>query len=285
MDVEIHTVRMVTGRPRRPRVMEPEAPIALSEIWEYRDLLYFLTWRNLKVRYSQSVIGVGWAVGQPLLMMGVFSVFLGFLARVPKPEGIPYPVFVLSGLVPWTFFANTISTASESLVGSANLVQKVYFPRLILPLAALLAWLPDLGFAVVLMLVTMVAYGVTPGWTTVALPAFLALAVLASSSVGLWASALNVAYRDVRYLVPFLVQLGMFATPVVYPAELVPESARTVYGLNPMVGVVEGFRWALLGSDAPAWPMMAASAGMVLVILATGLRYFRKVERYFADVI
>lgn len=273
------------GLDRRVRVMEPRRGTALRELWEYRDLLYFLTWRDLKVRYTQSLIGVGWAVGQPLLMMLVFSVFLGMLAKVPPPSGLPYAVFVLAGLVPWTFFASAISSAGQSVVGNTTLVEKVYFPRLLIPIAALLSWLPDLAIAIVLLVITMAIYGIVPGWAVVLLPAFVLLAIVAATSGGVWLSALNVAYRDIKHIIPFVVQLGMFATPVVYPATLVPESVRTFYGLNPMVGVVEGFRWTLLGRSAPDLGMMLASLGMVLVILVTGLRYFRRVERYFADVI
>lgn len=269
----------------RVRVMEPDRRVGLRELWDYRDLLYFLTWRDVKIRYTQSVIGVGWAIGQPLLMMVIFAVFLGALAKVPGPDGMPYPVFVLAGLVPWMFFASSITSASQSVVGGSNLVGKVYFPRLVMPVAALLSWLPDLGIATVLLAVAMLVFGVTPTWAVVAVPLFAVLAVLASSSVSVWLSALNVAYRDVKHAVPFLVQLWLFATPVIYPAQLVPEGLRTLYGLNPMVGVVEGFRWAFIGVEAPDWSMVAVSVGMVLVVLVTGLRYFRNVEGYFADVI
>lgn len=267
------------------RVIEPRRPVPLRELWGARDLLYFLTWRDVRVRYTQSLLGLGWAVAQPLLMMGLIAVVLGVLAKVPAPSGVEYPLFVLAGLVPWTFFANGVSSASESLVGSAHLVGKVYFPRLVIPLAALLAWTPDLGVALGLLAVAMAVFGVAPGWAVVAAPAFIFLAVLTAVSVGVWLSAVNVAYRDVKYVVPFALQLGMFATPVIYSAELVPEGARTVYGLNPMVGVVEGLRWSLLGQAAPDWTMVAASVAAVVVVLATGLRYFRRVERYFADVI
>ena len=267
------------------RVIEPGRPVPFRELWEARDLLYFLTWRDVKVRYTQSLIGMGWAVVQPLLMMGLITVVLGVLARVPRPDGVPYALFVLAGLVPWTFFANAVTSASDSLVRSANLVGKVYFPRLIIPVSSMLAWVPDLGVALVLLLVAMVGFGVLPGWAALATPVFIALALLAAASVGTWVAALNVAYRDVKYVVPFALQLGLFATPVVYPADLVPEAYRVLYGLNPMVGVVEGFRWTLLGQAAPDGAMVAASVAAVLIVLFTGLRYFRKVERYFADVI
>lgn len=276
---------MTAGAVGRVRVLEPDRRVALSELWEYRDLLFFLTWRDLKVRYAQSLLGVGWAVGQPLLMMGVFSAVLGVLARVPAPAGLPYPVFVLSGLVPWIFFANAVSSAGQSVVASARLVEKVYFPRLVVPLASLAAWLPDLAISLGLLVVVALLFGVSLSWTAVLVPVFALLAVVTAASVGVWVSALNAAYRDVKYAVPFLLQLGMFATPVVYSSELVPERFQAVYGLNPMAGVVEGFRWALLGTPAPAWPLIAASAAMVMVILVGGIRYFRRVERWFADVV
>ena len=267
------------------RVFEPGRRVPFRELWDSRDLLYFLTWRDVKVRYTQSLIGMGWALAQPLLMMGLITVVLGVLAKVPRPEGVPYAIFVLAGLVPWTFFANAVTSASESLVRSSNLVGKVYFPRLIIPVSSMLAWVPDFGVALGLLLVAMVGFGVLPGWAALATPAFVALALLTAASVGTWVAALNVAYRDVKYVVPFALQLGMFATPVVYPADLVPQAYRVLYGLNPMVGVVEGFRWALLGQAAPDRAMIAASVGAVLVVFLTGLRYFRKVEGYFADVI
>ena len=260
------------------------AALRLGELWTSRDLLYFLAWRDVKVRYTQAAMGVAWAVVQPLLMMAVFSVFLGRLANVPS-DGVPYPVFVFCGLVVWTYFANALATATESLVSSANLVSKVYFPRLLMPLAALLSWLPDLAIAAVILVVIMLFYGLVPAATVVLLPLFVAGAVLAAAGVGVWLSALNVAYRDVRYAVPFMIQIGLFASPVVYPASLVPDHLRLLYGLNPMAGVVEGFRWALLGrGDAPLG-LMAVSAATALVLLVSGLFYFRRVEHGFADVI
>ena len=260
------------------------AALRLRELWASRDLLYFLAWRDVKVRYTQAAIGVAWAVIQPLLMMAVFSVFLGRLANVPS-DGVPYPVFVFCGLVVWTYFANALATATESLVSSSNLVSKVYFPRLLMPLAALLSWLPDLAIAAVILVVIMLLYGLVPAATALLLPLFAAGAVLAAAGVGVWLSALNVAYRDVRYAVPFLIQIGLFASPVVYPANLVPEHLRLLYGLNPMAGVVEGFRWALLGRGTAPLGLMAVSAATALVLLVSGLFYFRRVEHGFADVI
>lgn len=281
----VHNSRRSRGTETPVRVIAPDRAIALRELWEYRDLLTLLTWRDLKVRYAQSVLGVGWAIGQPLLMMGVFSVFLGALAHVPARGGFPYPVFVLAGLVPWIFFSNAVTSTGQSVVNSANLVEKVYFPRLVMPLAAMLSWLPDLAISATLLVALMAAYGVAPSWPILLVPAFVVLILLVAGAVGLWVAALNVAYRDVKYAVPFLLQVGMFATPVVYPADLVPAGLRTAYGLNPMVGVVEGFRWALLGSAMPSWSMMAVSAGATVVVFLGGLRYFRSVERYFADVV
>jgi lipopolysaccharide transport system permease protein len=217
-------------------------------------------------------------------MMAVFSIFLGRLAKVPS-NGAPYPVFVFSGLVPWTYFANAVATSTESLVSSANLVSKVYFPRLVMPLAALLSWLPDLIVASVILVGIMLIYGLVPAWTAILLPVFAAGALLAAASVGVWLSALNVAYRDVRYAVPFMIQLGLFASPVVYPATLVPSRFRALYGLNPMAGVVEGFRWALLGRGGPPWALMGVSAATAGVLLVGGIFYFRRVEHGFADVI
>jgi lipopolysaccharide transport system permease protein len=258
--------------------------LALGEVWRYRELLYFLGWRDIKVRYKQAAIGVLWALIQPAMMMVVFTIFLGRVVHVPS-EGLPYPVFVFSGLLPWTFFANSVAGASDSVVGNANLVSKVYFPRLVIPVAALLAWLPDLGIASTLLIVLMVVYGVAPAWTAVFLPVFAVLAMVAAFSVGIWLSALNVAYRDVRYAVPFLIQLWLFATPVVYPAAAVPERFRFLYGLNPMTGVIEGFRWSLLGTTPPSVAMLAASLVAIGFLLVTGVVYFKHVEHFFADVI
>lgn len=260
------------------------AALQLGDLWAHRDLLYFLAWRDVKVRYTQAAMGVGWAVVQPLLMMAVFSIFLGRLAKVPS-NGVPYPVFVFCGLVPWTYFANSVATATESLVSSSNLVSKVYFPRLVMPLAALMSWLPDLVIASVILIGLMFAYGLAPAWTALLLPVFAIGALIAASSVGVWLSALNVAYRDVRYAVPFMIQLGLFASPVVYPATLVPSRFRALYGLNPMAGVVEGFRWALIGHGHAPWALMAVSAVTAGVLLLGGLLYFRRVEHGFADVI
>src|SRR6185503_3463341 len=220
--------------------------IDLKELWHYRELLYFLTWRDVKVRYKQTALGAAWAIIQPFFMMLVFSLFFGRLARVPS-DGIPYPVFAFCALVPWQLFANALTESSNSLVGNQNLITKVYFPRLVVPIAAVLSGLVDFLIAFAILIVMMLFYGIVPGPAILALPGFILLAVLTALAVGLWLSALNVQYRDVRYTMNFLVQFWLFATPVAYPSSIVPENWRALYGLNPMAGVVEGFRWALLG--------------------------------------
>jgi lipopolysaccharide transport system permease protein len=259
-------------------------PLDLRSVWDYRELLYFLTWRDVKVRYKQTAFGAGWALIQPFMMMVVFTIFLGHLAGVSS-EGKPYPLFVFSALVPWTFFAQSFSSAANSLVGGGNLVSKVYFPRVILPIASSGAYLVDFILALLLLAAMMIWYGVAPGWGLLLLPALTVLALVTALAVGLWLAALNVRYRDVRYAVPFLVQLWLFASPVAYAASLVPHQWRFVYSLNPMAGVVEGFRWALVGTPTPPGPMLIVSTAATLVVLFTGLAYFRKVERTFADLI
>jgi homopolymeric O-antigen transport system permease protein len=271
----------------RSLVIEPPrgwAHLGFHELWQHRDLLYFLTWRDIKVRYAQASMGIAWAVLQPLLMMVIFTIFLGRLAKVPS-GGLPYPVFALSGLVPWTYFANAVTSSTESLTVNANVVSKVYFPRLLVPFAALLSWLPDLAIASVLLVVLMLIYGIVPAATIVLIPVFAVFAILAAASVGTWLSALNVSYRDVRYAVPFIIQLWLFATPVVYPASLVPEQWRALYGLNPMAGVVEGFRWCLFGGTDPMWGLIAVSLIVTMALLVGGLYWFRRVEHRFSDVI
>lgn len=268
-------------------VIEPPdgwSALRLGEVWRARELLYFLAWRDLKVRYTQAALGVAWAVLQPLLMMAVFTVFLGRLAKIPS-DGLPYPLFALAGLLLWTFFANALGSATMSLVSSANLVSKVWFPRLVLPIATMLAWLPDVAVASVLLFALMLVYGIAPPLTALLLPVFALAALVTAASVGVWLSALNVSYRDIRYAMPFIIQLWLFATPVAYPASLVPERYRFLLGLNPMSGVVEGFRWALLGQRSPPWGLMGVSGAVVVAVLVSGLYYFRRVEHGFADVI
>jgi lipopolysaccharide transport system permease protein len=256
----------------------------LRDIWEYRELLYFLVWRNIKVRYKQTALGAAWAVLQPVLTMLIFTLLFGRLAKVPS-DGIPYPVFALTALLPWQLFAFALTESSNSLVGSQNLITKVYFPRLIVPLSSILAGLVDFAISFLALLVMMIYYHVTPGKTVVWLPAFLLLALTTALSVGLWLSALNVKYRDVRYTIPFMTQFWMLATPVAYSSSLIPEPWRKWYGLNPMAGVVEGFRWALLGKSGGVGPLLWVSLAAVLLLLTGGLFYFRRTEATFADIV
>jgi lipopolysaccharide transport system permease protein len=259
-------------------------PLQLSELWEYRELLYFLVWRDVKVRYKQTVLGAAWAVMQPLFIMIVFSLFFGLLAKVPS-DGIPYPIFTFCALIPWQLFANALTEASNSLIGNQNLITKVYFARLVIPIAAVLSGLVDFLIAFVILIGMMFYYGIVPGWPMLILPGFILLAVLTALATGLWLAALNVQYRDVRYTMTFLVQFWLFATPVAYSSSIVPESWRVLYGINPMVGVVEGFRWALLGKSSPPGAMVLVSVLVVTVLLIGGLYYFRQMEQGFADVV
>ncbi len=258
--------------------------LRLRELWEYRELMYFLTWRDIKIRYKQTALGVAWAVLQPMLTMLVFTIFFGRLAKIPS-DGIPYHLFALAGLAPWSFFANGLNQSANSLVTSANMIKKVYFPRLIIPLAAVCSGLIDFVIAIGLVLIMVVYRGVPLTANLIYLPPFLLLAFVTSLGVGLWLSALNVEYRDVRYVVPFLIQFWMYGTPIAYPASLVPYPWRTFYGLNPMVGVVEGFRWVLVGAKTQPGPMVIVSAIAAVVILVTGALYFRRMEKTFADVV
>lgn len=258
--------------------------LGLREFSEYRELLYFLTWRDVKVRYKQTVLGAAWAILQPVLTMVVFSLFFGRLAAVPSDE-LPYPVFSYAALVPWFFFANGVTASANSLVGSSRLITKVYFPRLVIPISAVLSNIPDFILAFIVLLGLMLYYGFAPTVNVVWLPLLLLLAFVTAVGVGLWLSAINVQYRDVRYVVPFLIQLWLFATPIPYSSSMVPESLRLVYALNPMVGVVEGFRWALLSTDTAPGPMVFVSAAVALAVLLGGLLYFRRMEDTFADVV
>ena len=260
-------------------------PLKLNEFWAYRELLYYLIWRDIKVRYKQTFLGASWAVIQPFLTMVVFSLFFGKLAKMPS-DGIPYPIFSYAALVPWTFFANGLTHSSNSLVGSSHLITKVYFPRLTIPIATVLSGVIDFALAFGVLLVMMAYYGIAPTINVVFLPLFLLQALITSLGVGLWLSALNVEFRDVRYVVPFLVQIWLFATPIAYPSSLLSEPWRTVYGLNPMVGVVEGFRWALLGTTSTVTgPLVLASSLTALALLISGAFYFRRMEKTFADVV
>lgn len=256
----------------------------LAELWRYRELLWFLAMRDIKLRYKQTVLGVAWAVLQPLLTMIIFSIFFGRLGGMPS-DGIPYPLFVLCALLPWQLFAYALSQSSNSVVNEQRLITKVYFPRLIVPISSVLSGLVDFGVAFALLLVMMVWYGVTPSWAVVTVPFFVLLVLAAALAVGLWLAALNVQYRDFRYTIPFLTQFWMFASPVAYSSSLVPPAWRPLYGLNPMAGVIEGFRWALLNKEDPAWGLLAMSTAAVAVLLIGGLFYFRRMEKTFADVV
>jgi lipopolysaccharide transport system permease protein len=256
----------------------------LGELWEYRELLYFLIWRDLKVRYKQTVLGAAWAVVQPFAAMIAFSVFFGRLAKVPS-DGVPYPLFAYCALLPWQMFANSVSESGNSLVSQHTLIKKVYFPRLVLPIAPVLAATVDFAIGFVLLLAMMAFYGIVPGAAVLIVPLLLGFTLATAVGVGLWLSALNVQYRDVRYTLPFLVQFWMFATPIAYPSSLVPEKWRPLMGLNPMAGVVEGFRWALLGTHGADLKLFAVSAVVVAVLVVSGVVHFRCVERTFADMV
>jgi lipopolysaccharide transport system permease protein len=258
--------------------------LKLGDLWQYRELLYFLTWRDIKVRYKQTVLGAAWAIIQPFFTMVVFSLFFGKLAKVPS-DGIPYPIFAYAALVPWTFFANGLNQSSNSLVGSASLIKKVYFPRLVVPISSVIAGAVDFVLAFMVLLAMMLFYGIVPTLNIFWLPLLLLLAFVTSLGTGLWFSALNVQFRDVRYTVPFLTQFWLFATPIAYPSSLLSEPWRTLYGINPMVGVVEGFRWALLGADTAPGPIIIVSTLAALTLLVGGAFYFKRLERTFADVV
>jgi len=258
--------------------------LGLDAVWEYRELLYFFVWRDIKVRYKQTALGVTWAILQPLMMMGIFTVVFSRFAGIPS-DGVPYPLFALVALLPWTCFAEALSRGSVSVASEAQLIRKIYFPRLLIPMAGVVAPLVDFALAFLLLVGMMIWYGVVPTVSVLALPGFLLLALATSLAVSLWLSALNVKYRDVKHTIPFLVQIWLYASPVAYPVSLVPEQWRTLYSLNPMAGVVEGFRWALLGKESPDFMVMAISSAVVVILLLGGLVYFRHMERTFADVI
>lgn len=268
-------------------VIQPSSgwvPLKLHELWAYNELLYFLIWSDIKVRYKQTVLGAGWAILQPFATMVVFSIFFGRLAGLPS-DGTPYPVFAYVALIPWTYFANSLVTATNSLQNRQHLITKVYFPRLVLPISAVISALVDLAIALSVLIILLLVYGIVPGIGVLTLPLFVVFAAMAALSVSLWLAALNVQYRDVRYVVPFVVQLWLFITPVAYPSSMVPEPWRAFYGLNPMAGVVDGFRWALLGETQMDWMVLVVSVLMVVLLLAGGLYYFRRMERSFVDVV
>ena len=281
--------RVIAGTAHLPSVItiKPSrgwASLQLRALWEYRELLYFLAWRDIKVRYKQTGLGAAWAIIQPLTAMVIFTIIFGQLARIPS-DGIPYPIFSFCGLLPWNYFAGAFGRSSGSLVGSAHLISKVYFPRLVIPISSLLSGLLDFAIAFIVLIGLMFWYNIMPTIAILWLPAFLLMAVATALGVGLWLGALNVQYRDVQHLVPFLSQIWMFATPVVYPSSMIPEHWRLFYGLNPMAGVVEGFRWALLGKGNPPGPMLAVSVLVTVALLISGAYYFRRMERTFADVV
>ena len=259
------------------------AAIDFAELWRYRELVIFYAIRDIKVRYKQTLLGASWAILQPVLTMVVFSIFFGHLAGVPS-DGIPYPLFAYCGLVPWQLFAYALTQSSNRIVEDAGVITKVYFPRLIVPLASVIAGLVDFAIAFGVLAVMMFYYGVTPGWAMLTLPLFTLLALMAALAVGLWLSALNVRYRDVRYTIPFLAQFWLFVTPVAYSSSLVPLKWQALYGINPMAGVVNGFRWALLGTTPPG-PILFVSVAATAVLLTGGLYFFRRMERSFADII
>lgn len=289
VDVESHTrtwaaetsaplpeLRIEAGRGWRP--------LRLRDLWASRELIYFLIWRDIKVRYKQTVLGAAWAVIQPFFTMVVFSIFFGRLGRIPS-DGLPYPVFAFCALLPWQLFSHALMESSSSIVANERLITKVYFPRLAIPVAAVLAALVDFAIAFAILVLMMAYYGITPTAAMLAFPLFVVLALATALGVGLWLSALNVQYRDVRYTLPFLTQFWLFATPVAYPSSLVPPAWRPWYGLNPMAGVVDGFRWSLLGSASIDMAMIAVSGAMVAALLVGGLYYFRRMEQSFADLV
>jgi lipopolysaccharide transport system permease protein len=268
-------------------VIEPQKgwlPFNLKEVWKYRELFYFLTKRDIKVRYKQTVLGGLWAIIQPVFTMVVFTLFFGRLAKVPS-DGIPYPIFVYAGLLPWTYFANALSASGNSLVGSANLITKVYFPRIIIPASASLAGLLDFFIAMLVLGVLMIYYQFLPGIGFLIFPILVALTFLCAVGVGFWLSALNVQYRDIRYAIPFIIQLWMFVSPVIYPVSMVQEKYQWLLALNPMGGVISAFRGSLLGHQPINWFLLGISAVIILFLFFSGMYYFRRIEKTFADVV
>jgi len=269
-------------------IIEPRAgwrPIDLAEIWHYRDLLLFLAWRDIKVRYKQTVLGTAWAIIQPLMTMVVLTIVFGKLGKMAEHTNVPYPLLTFCAAVPWTLFAASLTQASNSLISSQNLISKVYFPRLIIPMSSILGALLDFAIALVVLIMMMLVYGLAPLSSVVLLPVFVLLTLMSALAAGLWLSALNVEYRDIRYTIPFLTQLWLLASPVGYSSGEVPAKWQTLYGLNPMTGVIEGFRWALLGTNPPPAGMMLVSGGITVAMLIGGLFYFRRMEKTFADLI
>ena len=270
-----------------PFIIQPSKglfQLDLIALWHYRELLYFLVWRDVLVRYKQTVIGVCWAVLQPLITMLIFTLVFSHFAKIPS-DGKPYPLFAFAALLPWNCFSQALQRSGSSLVGSANLITKIYFPRLLIPLAASVSPAVDLFFSFIVLMAMMLWYGILPTWWLLALPLFVALSMLSALAVGLWLTTLNVKYRDIGHIIPFLIQIWMYASPVAYPVSIVPEKWRLIYSLNPMVGVIEGFRWAILGAERPDWMVLIVSSAVVVVLLLSGLVYFKRMEQTFADII
>lgn len=276
--VKDSTVPTLIIRPPRKWV-----PVDLHELWNYRELLTSFTMRDIKIRYKQTALGFLWAIIQPLFMMLIFTIIFGGFAKIPS-EGIPYPLFSFAALLPWMLFSEGLTRSTMSMVANSNIMTKVYFPRLIMPISGILSPLVDFAVSISILVLMMAYYGFVPTLNIVFLPLFILLALATSLGVGLWLSALNVKYRDFQYTVPFIIQLWMYASPVVYPASMIPEAIRPLYGLNPMAGVIEGFRWALLGTEIPG-PMIFVSVGVVVVLLVSGMFYFRRMEQYYADIV
>jgi len=290
--IEDSAMAMTSGSPPQPEYVAPRriepsrgwVSLGLRELWNYRELIYFFIWRDIKVRYKQTILGGAWAIIQPLFTMLIFSLFFGRLAKVPS-DSVPYPIFAFAALVPWQFFANGVTLSSTSLVSDSNLLKKVYFPRLALPISKVLSGIVDFLLAFAMLLVLMLHYGIKPTANVIWLPFFLFLALTTSLGVSMWFSAMHVQFRDVQYATPFLVQAWLFATPIAYPSSLLSEPWRTIYGINPMVGVVEGFRWALLGTNTAPGPIILVSFLASITLLVGGACYFRRLERTFADVV
>ncbi len=282
------SLKVVSRNENDTIVLQPArgwAGLNLRDLWKYRELIYFLTWRDIKVRYKQALLGVAWAILQPILTMVIFSVILGYLLNVPTDNGVPYPVFSFVALLPWQLFANALQRTSASLVGNANLLTKVYFPRLVIPVSAVGAGLVDFAISFLVLIGLMLFYRIQPTWNILWLPLLVLLALLTAIAVGLWLSALNVQYRDVQHMVPFVIQAWFYASPVVYSASIIPSAKwQLVYALNPMAGVIQGFRWALLGTQAPD-ASLAVSSAVVVVLLISGLFFFKRMERTFADIV
>ena len=268
-------------------VIEPPGSwlsINFKELWAYRELLFILAWRDVSILYKQSIVGIGWVIIQPVMTMLIFTIIFGKFAKLPS-DGLPYPIFTYCALLPWNYFARSLSGSSNSLVGSSHLITKVYFPRLIIPLSKVFSGLVDFCIAFIILIAMMIWYQISPTSGILLLPLFMLIAMITSLAVGLWLTALNVKYRDIQFIVPFLAQFWMYASPVAYSTGIVPQKWQLIYALNPMVGVIEGFRWALLGKGSPNSEMILLSSGIVLIIFISGLYYFKKMEQSFADVI